>query len=84
MNKKNSGRKLIMKKIKSIKYELSNLNDVVVFVGEENVGYDIISGELWIKSLGNWAFVPKGYYIVAGLPGEYYIVSPQNFEREAK
>ena len=70
-----------MKNNKSIKYELSNLNDAVVFVGEENVGYDIISGELWIKSLGNWELDPKGYYIVAGLPGEYFIVSPLNFKK---
>ena len=73
-----------MKKIKSIKYELSNLNDVVDFVGEENVGYNTVSEELWIKSFGNWALVSGGYYIIAGLIGEYYIVSPYNFEREAK
>ena len=81
MNKKNSEGKFIMKKIKSIKYELSNLNDVVDFVGEENVGYNTVSEELWIKSFGNWALVPGGYYIIAGLPGEYYIVNPYNFEK---
>ena len=70
-----------MKKIKSIKYEFSNLNDVIDFVGRENVGYNTISEELWVKSFGNWALVPKGYYIVAGLPGEYFIVSPYNFEK---
>ena len=57
------------------------LNDVVDFVGEENVGYNTVSEELWIKSFGNWALVPGGYYIIAGLPGEYYIVSPYNFEK---
>lgn len=71
-----------MKKIKSIKYEFSNLNDVIDFVGSKNVGYNTISEELWVKSFGNWALVPKGYYIIAGLPGEYYIISPQHFEKE--
>lgn len=67
-----------MRKNKSIQYVFSNLNEVIDFVGSENVGYNTMSEELWIKSFGNWALVPKGHYIIAGLPGEYFIISPQN------
>lgn len=50
--------------IKAIQYNVENLNEVIEFVGIDNISYCPLSQELWIKTHTGESKVHNGYYVV--------------------
>ena len=50
--------------VEAIQYTVCNLNEIIAFVGSENVEWCPSSQELWVTTSRGTYLVPKGSYIV--------------------
>jgi hypothetical protein len=56
-----------------------NIVDIQAFVGD-NLGYDPIKNEYFIKTLEGDMVLSKGDFIIKGINGEFYPCKPDIFE----
>lgn len=67
--------------IEAVQYTVANLNDIIYFVGGDNVRWNCCSEELWIEtSLGD-RLVRKGDYVVKKSNKKPYPMSSNMFTK---
>lgn len=67
--------------VEAIQYTVCNLNEIIAFIGSENVEWCSSTQELWVTTPRGTYLVPKGSYIVKKQKKEYYLLAERYFSK---
>ena len=67
--------------IQAIKYDGNNIQEIIDFVGNENLTFSDVGIMQWsIKTLEGDMLISLGDYVIKGIKGEFYPCKPDIFE----
>lgn len=67
--------------IEAVQYSVDKINDIVDFVGEENVLIDLDGARTFIRTLDGDMPVSEGDYVIKEVNGGFYTCKPDIFEK---
>ena len=66
-------------KVQAIKFDGENIEEIIGFVGQDNIGYENLAKVWYLKTLEGSMFISNGDYIIKGVKGEFYPCKPEIF-----
>ena len=66
--------------IQAIQYNGENIDEIIEFVGKDNIEYEKLAKVWYIKTLEGSHFITNGDFIIKGIKGEFYPCKHDIFE----